>query len=160
MDAPFENNIYIFFYFRYRNISQENLVKCRVVCDTKTSSFAILMSRVRARVEVPLFFLSYFFQFLLFFCTRQFSAFNSFTFLYISDVKIVELPSLSTFVVYLLVEHCDGDVLAAQCLMTDAKVSKCGVIHHSQWENCYGRVTKCIKMHQFCITTVWASYER
>ena len=46
------------------------------------------------------FFCSYFFSFLyIFFYTRQFSAFNSFTFLYISNIKIVKLASLSTLVV-------------------------------------------------------------
>ena len=34
-----------------------------------------------------------------------------------------------------------GEVLAIQCLLTAAKVSKCGVIHRGQRENCYGRDT-------------------
>ena len=90
-----------------------------------------------------LFFFVLFFQFLFyFFCTSQFSAFISFTFIYISDVKIVKLASLSTLVVVSFVEHCWGDVLATQCWLTAAKVSRWGVIHRGQWKNCYGRDTK------------------
>ena len=50
--------------------------------------------------------------------------------------------------------------MATQRLPTTKQVSKCGVIHRSQWDNCYGRDTKRIKMHQFCMTKLWASYEQ
>ena len=88
---------------------------------------------------------------LLFLSIPVSSQLQPFTFLYKLDVKIVKLASLSTLVV-VSVEHSGEDVLATQCLLTAAKVLKCGVIHRGQWENCYGRDTKRIKMHQFCIT--------
>ena len=76
--------------------------------------------------------------------------------------QMSKLSSLSTLIVvsfgrtrrrlYLFVEHCGGDVLGIEGSLTAAKVSKCGVIHRDQCENCYGRDTKRIKMHQFCIT--------
>ena len=133
-----------------------------VVCDSRTSCFAILRSRVWTCVRHFYFFLSYCFSFSSIFCTRQFSAFNSFTFLYISDVKIVKflIACLSTLVIVCFGTILRGDVLAMQCLLTGAKVSKCGVIHRGQWEKCYGRDTKRIKMHPLCITKLWASYEQ
>ena len=62
-----------------------------MVCDARTGFLALLRDREFEPTAKHLyFFLSYFFNFSYFFCTRQFSAFNSFTFLYISDVKIVK----------------------------------------------------------------------
>ena len=70
-----------------------------MVCDASNSCFAILWSRFRTRAEAPLFFRSYVFSFSYFSCTRQFSAFNSFIFLNISNVKIVKLAPLSTLII-------------------------------------------------------------
>ena len=67
----------------------------------------------------------------LLFCTCRFSAFNSFTSLYISDVKIRKLISLSTLVVISFGRALRGRRFRI-CLLTAAKVSKCDVIHRGQ----------------------------
>ena len=98
----------------------------RVVRDARTSCFAILRSRVRTRGEAPLFcFVYIFFSFSYFYLYPIILSFQLFTFLYISDVKIVKLASLSTLVVVSV-----GRVLRGRH------------IHRVQWENCYGRDTQ------------------
>ena len=119
------------------------------------------MSRVRTPGEAPLFFLSCFFSVSLIFL---YPSVLSFQFIHLSIHFRCQNSEISIFIYHgkgiFFVEHFRGDVWATQCLLTAAKDSKCGVIHRGQWENCYGRDTKRIKMHQFCITKLWAPYEQ